>query len=124
EGELLTVNPLNLTYYPKERGPYNFNPQYLSGNELPNPSQNWGGIMRSISSTNFEQSNVEYIEFWMMDPYTGNACDVIDMSNTGKLYFNLGYISEDILQDGMKQYENGLPTPGNNTPTISSVWGK
>src|SRR5690606_16652912 len=75
EGELLTVNPLNLTYYPKERGPYNFNPQYLSGNELPNPSQNWGGIMRSISSTNFEQSNVEYIEFWMMDPYTGNAGD-------------------------------------------------
>ena len=124
EGELLTVNPLNLTYYPKERGPYNFNPQYLSGSELPNPSQNWGGIMRSISSTNFEQSNVEYIEFWMMDPYTGNAGDVIDMSNTGKLYFNLGYISEDILQDGMKQYENGLPTPGNNTPTISSVWGK
>ena len=124
EGELLTINPLNLTYYPKERGPYNFNPQYLTGNELPNPQQNWAGIMRSIASTNFEQANVEYIEFWMMDPYTGNAGDVANPANTGKVYFNLGYISEDILQDGMKQYENGLPTPSSNTSTISSVWGK
>ncbi|SEH89558.1 protein involved in gliding motility SprA [Paenimyroides aquimaris] len=124
QGELLTMNPLNLTYYPKERGPYNFNPQFLSNNELPNPQQNWAGIMRSIASTNFEQANVEYIEFWMMDPYTGNAGDVADLNNTGKVYFNLGYISEDILQDGMKQYENGLPTPANNAPTVSSVWGK
>ncbi|WCM41735.1 cell surface protein SprA [Flavobacterium sp. CBA20B-1] len=123
-GELLTVNPLNLTYYPRERGPYNFNPQYLANNQLPNPSQNWAGIMRSIASTNFEQANVEYIEFWMMDPYTGNAGDTADAANTGKLFFNLGYISEDILQDGMKQYENGLPSPANNTPTISSIWGK
>src|SRR5690606_17082533 len=96
QGELLTINPLNLTYYPKERGPYNFNPQFLANNELPNPQQNWGGIMRSIASTNFEQANVEYIEFWMMDPYTGNAGDVSNPINTGKVYFNLGYISEDI----------------------------
>jgi len=123
-GEMLTLNPLNLTYYPKERGPYNFNPQFLTGNQLPNPQQNWAGIMRSIASTNFEQANVEYIEFWMMDPYTGNAGDITDLGNTGKVFFNLGYISEDILQDGLKQYENGLPVPSNNTPTISSVWGK
>lgn len=124
QGEMLTMNPLNLTYYPKERGPYNFNPQFLAGNQVANPQQNWAGIMRSISSTNFEQANVEYIEFWMMDPYTGNQGDVSDPINTGKVYFNLGYISEDILQDGMKQYENGLPTPGTNAPTVSSVWGK
>src|SRR5690554_7748540 len=80
--------------------------------------------MRSIASTNFEQSNVEYIEFWMMDPYTGNPGDIAEVNNQGKVFFNLGYISEDILQDGMKQYENGLPTPGNNTPTISTIWGK
>jgi len=123
-GDMLTINPLNLTYYPKERGPYNFNPQFLSNNQLPNPEQNWAGIMRSIASTNFEQSNVEYIEFWMMDPYTGNPGDIAEVNNQGKVFFNLGYISEDILQDGMKQYENGLPTPGNNTPTISTIWGK
>ena len=123
-GEMLTLNPLNLTYYPKERGPYNYNPQYLLNKELPNPQQNWAGIMRSIASTNFEQNNVEYIEFWMMDPYTGNPGDIANPNNSGKVYLNLGYISEDILQDGMKQYENGLPTPGNNTPTVSTIWGK
>ena len=123
-GELNNLTPLNLTYYPKERGPYNFNPQFLANNQLPNPSQNWAGITRSIASTNFEQANVEYIEFWMMDPYTGNPGDASNLNNTGKVYFNLGYISEDVLQDGLKQYENGLPTPGNNTPTISTIWGK
>jgi cell surface protein SprA len=32
----------------------------------------------------------------------------IPQSNTGKIYFNLGEISEDVLKDGRKQYENGL----------------
>lgn len=123
-GELLVVNTLDLTYYPKERGPYNFNPEYLNSNSSLNPTQNWAGIMRSMSSPNFEQTNVEYVEFWMMDPYTGNPGDVVDITNEGSLYFNFGYISEDILQDGLKQYENGLPGADNSTPTISSDWGR
>jgi cell surface protein SprA len=32
----------------------------------------------------------------------------ITQNNSGKLYFNLGEISEDVLKDGRKQYENGL----------------
>ena len=123
-GELLTLNTLDLTYYPKERGPYNYNPQFVATNELPNPQNNWAGIMRSIQSTNFEQSNVEYVEFWMMDPYTGNPGDTFNPSNQGEVYLNFGYISEDILQDGMKQYENGLPGADGNGPTISTIWGK
>lgn len=123
-GELLALNTLDLTYYPKERGPYNFNPQFLVNDELPNPASNWAGIMRSLTSTNFEQTNVEYVEFWLMDPYTGNAGDHIDASNTGELHFNFGYISEDILQDGLKQFENGLPGVNSNAATISSIWGK
>lgn len=123
-GELLVINTLDLTYYPKERGPYNFNPEYLSSSGSLNPSQNWAGIMRSMSSPNFEQNNIEYVEFWMMDPYTGNPGDVVDITNEGSLYLNFGYISEDILQDGLKQYENGLPGADNSTPTISSDWGR
>lgn len=122
QGQTTVINTLDLTYYPRERGPYNFNPEVASGNPFANPEQNFGGIMRAINSTNFEQGNVEYIQFWMMDPYVGNGA--ADGTVQGKLYFNLGEISEDVLQDGRKQYENGLPEPGSSTPTIQTIWGK
>ncbi|WP_163398073.1 cell surface protein SprA [Flavobacterium fluviatile] len=102
QGQLQVINTLDLTYFPSERGPYNNNPDFAT-----NPANaNFGGIMRSLNSTNFEQSNVEYIQFWVLDPYVGNAST--PPSNVGKIYFNLGEVSEDILKDGRKQYENGL----------------
>jgi cell surface protein SprA len=119
EGQTTIISTLDLNYYPKERGPYNYSDQAI-GNELPNPKDNFGGIIRSINQTNFEQTNVEYIQFWMLDPYFGT--DVAE-TNTGKLYFNLGQISEDVLRDGRKQYENGLPTPGSNINTTPTQWG-
>lgn len=101
QGQSQVVNTLDLTYYPTERGAYN------NGlNVGANPKENFGGIMRSLNSTNFEQGNVEYIQFWVLDPYVGAG--EIPKTNTGKIYFNLGEISEDILKDGRKQYENGL----------------
>ena len=120
-GEPTVVNTLDLTYYPSERGPYNFNPLAVN-NTLPTPQNNFGGIMRSISSTNFEQSNVEYIQFWMLDPYVG----VTDTTptNTGKLTFNLGEVSEDVLKDGRKLYENGLPAAGSASAVTQTAWGK
>ncbi|HEX8270085.1 MAG TPA: cell surface protein SprA [Flavobacterium sp.] len=122
-GQQQVINTLDLTYYPRERGPYNYNPAAAATNELPNPSTNFGGIMRSINSTNFEQSNVEYIQFWMLDPYfdatNPNAPSAASTGINGKIYFNLGSISEDVLKDGIKQFENGLGVQ--TTPTI---WGK
>ena len=97
----------------------NNNPNFLT-----DPKSNFGGIMRAINSTNFEQANVEYIQFWAMDPYFGNPGDVADPTNTGKLVFNLGEISEDVLRDGRKLYENGLPIPGSTQPSVPSIWGK
>lgn len=125
-GQTTVVSTLDLTYYPNERGPYNFsdlaNP---TTNALANPRNNWGGIMRAINSTNFEQSNVEYIQFWMMDPFYGqNPEDMTPETNTGKLTINLGEISEDILNDGRKLYENGLPEAGSTLQTHVSNWGK
>ncbi len=118
-GQLTVINTLDLTYYPKERGPYNNNP--VAANVA--PKDNFGGITRALNSTNFEQSNVEYIQFWVMDPYEGIG--KIPDTNTGKIYFNLGAISEDILRDGKKQFENGLPASGLNSQlTATSVWGK
>ncbi|MFV8368404.1 cell surface protein SprA [Flavobacterium sp. LB2R40] len=101
QGQSQIINTLDLSYYPSDRGPYNNNP-----NGALNPAENFGGIMRSLNSTNFEQGNVEYIQFWVLDPYVGNG--QAPQSNTGKIYFNLGEIAEDVLKDGRKQYENGL----------------
>ncbi|WP_028283397.1 T9SS outer membrane translocon Sov/SprA [Olleya marilimosa] len=107
QGQTSVLNTLDLTYYPQERGPYNFEPGTESG-VIPNPESSWAGITRQITSTDFEQANVEYIEFWLQDPFQENP------SNPGgKLFINLGNISEDVLKDGRKQYENGLPQDGN-----------
>lgn len=120
-GNTTVINTLDLTYYPRERGPYNFNPEVAGGGEFSNPEDNFGGITRAITSTNFEQGNVEFIQFWVMDPYINEEHSIM---NQGKIYFNLGEISEDILKDGRKQYENGLPGPGQTTPTIETIWGR
>ncbi|MWB95622.1 cell surface protein SprA [Flavobacterium sp. GA093] len=116
QGQIQVISTLDLSYYPSERGPYNNNPTF---NTEPSAS-NFGGIMRAINSTNFEQSNVEYIQFWVLDPYVGSGA--IPQSNTGKIYFNLGEISEDILKDGRKQYENGLG-PDQALVTPQPTWG-
>ena len=115
QGQSQVVNTLDLSYYPSERGPYN-----NSSNVSTNPTSNFGGIMRSLNSTNFEQGNVEYIQFWILDPYVGSG--EIPQSNTGKIYFNLGEVSEDVLKDGRKQYENGLG-PDQILANPQSIWG-
>ena len=122
QGQSQVVNTLDLSYSPTDRGQYNFNPVAASTNILPNPTENFGGITRSLNSTNFEQGNVEYIQFWVLDPYIG-AGSTPD-TNVGKIYFNLGEISEDILKDGRKQYENGLPEAGSTSPTVPTIWGQ
>lgn len=126
QGNSNVISTLDLTYFPKERGPYNYNPAIAATNEFSDidAPNNWGGIMRSINSTNFEQSNVEYVQFWVLDPYFGNAPDVVDPSNSGKLVINLGEISEDILKDGRKQFENGLPEVGATIPALQTNWAQ
>ncbi|GAB4154957.1 MAG: cell surface protein SprA [Winogradskyella sp.] len=106
QGQTSVINTLDLAYYPEERGPYNFDP--LEAQDAVTPDQRWAGISRQITSTDFEQANVEYIEFWVQDPFLDNPT-----SQGGKLFINLGNISEDVLKDGKKQYENGLPEDGN-----------
>ncbi|MBS7252663.1 T9SS outer membrane translocon Sov/SprA [Flavobacterium branchiicola] len=116
QGQIQVINTLDLTYFPSDRGAYNNNPNFAAGPA----SSNFGGIMRSLNSTNFEQGNVEYIQFWVLDPYVGNAD--APANNTGKIYFNLGEISEDVLKDGRKQYENGLG-PDQVMVNPQPIWG-
>jgi len=116
QGQIQVINTLDLTYFPSDRGPYNNNPNFSTEPA----TSNFGGIMRSLNSTNFEQGNVEYIQFWVLDPYVGNA--EAQPGNTGKIYFNLGEISEDVLKDGRKQYENGLG-PDQVMVNPQPLWG-
>lgn len=114
------ISVLNLGYYPKERGPYNYDSEQIgSEGELLNPEERWGGIMREIYSTDFEQSNVEFIEFWLMDPFA----EMPDHEG-GQLYFNLGNVSEDVLKDSRKTFENGLPTTELVEKVDTTVWGR
>ena len=116
------LTTFDLAYYPKERGPYNFvaNSTKLDANgNLKNPKESWAGIMRNIDQTDFETSNIEFIEFWVQDPFMNNR-----NPQGGELYFDLGNISEDVLRDGKRLYENGLPTPNNKVPVDTSVWGQ
>ncbi len=122
-GESSTIQTLNLSFYPKERGPYNLDATNIDtdGNLL-NPEKRWGGIMRKLDNTNFESSNIEYIQFWMLDPFLDEDNPNLD---GGTLYINLGEISEDILKDGLKSYENGLPVNDADTANVeTTVWGK
>ncbi|MDE6703163.1 MAG: cell surface protein SprA, partial [Muribaculaceae bacterium] len=121
-GESPLIQTLNLSFYPTERGPYNLDAENIDerGNLL-NPEKRWGGIMRRLDNTNFEQSNIEYIQFWMMNPF-------LDPENPnyegGDFYINLGEISEDILKDGLKSYENGIPYDGNDQFLTETNWGR
>jgi len=113
---------LNLSFYPTERGPYNLDVAGMNPDgTLNNPTKRWGGIMRKLDATDFETSNIEYIEFWMMDPYINGG---MTTDKSGDLYFNLGDISEDVLKDGKKFFENGLPADGDVTKTESTIWGR
>ena len=119
QGQTTVQGTLDIAYYPDQKGPYNANDN-LAGFEGA-PENNWAGIMRSLSSTNFEQSNVEFVQFWVLDPYIDG---VTTGANTGELVLNLGNISEDILKDGRKQYENGLPASTNNEIPRETIWGQ
>jgi len=116
------VQTLNLAYYPEERGTYNYETDNVDNNtgKFTNPEENWGGIMRALTTTDFQQANVEYVQFWLMDPFEnysitqaeGAPSNINPIDFDGELYINLGNISEDILHDGRKMFENGLPPNG------------
>ena len=122
------LTTFDLAFFPTEKGPYNFddNPDNIdANNRFRIPKTKWGGLMRNIDQTDFETANIEFIEFWMQDPFI----DVPSRPNSsrssgGKLIFNLGNISEDIMKDGRRFYENGLPTPTLPQPVDNSNWGR
>ncbi len=137
----------DMAYYPQERGAYNYNPNVDAAGKTfvgaERPQDKFGGISRAITfDTDFDNANIEYLEFWLMDPFlhTSNPSapasrvnvtdqDGNDKPNTtgGDLVINLGNVSEDVLKDGdQHEFENGLPVPGVDSTgqTRKTVWGQ
>ena len=121
-GQPMNLQIFNMAFYPSIRGPYNYDARLNSINAdgtLRNPERRWGGMMRALDNTDFEATNIEYIEFWLMDPFAE------DSTHTGGyLYFNLGDISEDLLRDGRKSFENGLPIGPDAVDVDTTIWGR
>lgn len=120
QAQLVTFD---MAYYPTEIGPYNFDTRTNSvtaDGRLLNPQNRWGGIMRGLDQVDFETGNVEFIEFWMQDPFLSDATH-----SGGQLYFHLGNISEDVLKDGKRFFENGISGAVTTAQEdTSTVWGK
>lgn len=127
QGQPRRLRTFDLAFYPRERGPYNFDVEGEVGissgidedGYLNNPSSRWGGVVREIDNNNFEAANIEFLEFWMMDPFIENPD-----APGGDFYINLGNISEDILRDSRKSYENGLPIDGSEDNIDTTAWGR
>ena len=119
QGLLLTFD---MTYRPTERGPYNFDTENLDREtgRFVNPEDRWGGIMRALTNTDFEASNIEFVEMWVMSPFKEGRG-----GNGGDLYIELGDVSEDILRDSRLFFENGLPSnEDQNANTDETVWSR
>jgi cell surface protein SprA len=129
---------MNLSYYPNERGQYNFSTELNADGTLRNPRENFASITKGITSdVDFDNINVQYVEFWMLDPFIrGKNGEIISTlpngqkttinNNTGgKLYFNIGNISEDVIPDSRHGFENGLPTDSVTVGKVrETAWGR
>jgi len=128
-GQITNLPVFNMTYYPKERGMYNYDTTNTvnTDGEFIDPQERWNGIMRSLTTTNFEETNVEYIQFWMLDPLNQDQEDQDPTTphTGGDLYFNIGNLSEDVLPDSRKSFENGLPREFSDTiNTDQTNWAR
>ncbi len=131
----LPENILDVAYFPRERGMYNFNPNLDADGRLAgDPKKNFGAVMRAITSdADFDNANIENIDFWLMDPFLGMSGDTNAVIHDGfenrpnrtggKLIFNLGDVSEDVIKDGRFGFENGLAVPNALSPD-STDWGR
>lgn len=118
-GTPANIATLDMSYFPRDRGPYNYDAESTAlsagidpqTGELNDPESRWSGIQRAINTTDFEQTNVEFIQFWVMDPYNSDSRDFVGTEGNpqGKLLLNIGNVSEDVLRDGQMSFENGLP---------------
>lgn len=106
------INTLDVYYDPTSRGPYNYNPDLK--NKLENePEDMWGGMTATLPSgqEDLTQNNIEFLEFWVQSILPGakqpDANDISEDYN-GKIYIDIGVISEDVVPNEVPNTEDGL----------------
>lgn len=132
--EQSNLRSFDVTIYPRQRGPYNFElpePGYpgisaglLENGELNRPDTRWAGFMRGLNTNDFEAANIEFVEFWMLNPYMDKTDEPGTVSDAGMMYIDLGSISEDIMRDSRQFFENALPTGPGTGATAPTPWGR
>lgn len=130
------ISSFDIAYFPSERGSYNYNPNLTPDGLLKDPKSNFGAVTRAIpSDIDFDNANIEILEFWMLDPFQkgqfGTVKDGVFNKNNetgGKLEIHLGDISEDVIPDSRFNFENGITIDKNKkldelAKQIVSPWG-
>lgn len=133
------LNVFDVAFFPRDRGPYNLDFASLDANgKIADPRKSFGSIMRRTETTDWDGANIDYIEFWMMNPFDKDL-DVLREWETGQsgavnanrlpggggdLLLQIGNMTEDLLQDGKFFFENGMPTPSNGLTANQTVWGR
>ncbi|MCA0235062.1 MAG: cell surface protein SprA [Bacteroidetes bacterium] len=130
--EQSALRPLDVTIYPRERGPYNFDipggymgksAGLTTSGQLDQPGTRWAGFMRGLNTNDFEAANIEFVEFWVLNPYMEKN-DNTNVSDDGSMFIDLGTISEDIMRDSRQFFENTLPTGPGTGATAPTPWGR
>ncbi len=134
---------LDVTFFPRQRGPYNFEiPDGYTGTNgrlsegftsqtdptsdeplLNAPETRWAGFMKGLNTNDFEAANIEFVEFWMLNPYMDPG-DGSPVSRAGEMYIDLGSVSEDVMRDSRQFFENAIPTGQGTGATVNTRLGR
>jgi cell surface protein SprA len=105
------ISTLDVRYDPGRRGPYNYNNDLRTLLE-DEPERSWGGMVTTLPSgqEDLSQNNIEFLEFWVQpilpNGRSPNAQDLQDYD--GKIYVDIGVISEDVVPNFKTNTEDGL----------------
>jgi cell surface protein SprA len=105
------INTLDVHFDPGKRGQYNYN-QNLRDLLEQTPDDTWGGMTAVIPSgqEDFTQNNIEFLEFWVQPVLPNGQLpgDATPQDYDGKIYIDIGLVSEDVVPNSKNNTEDGL----------------
>lgn len=121
------ISTLDIYFDPTKRGPYNYNENLknLLENE---PERTWGGMTTTLPSgqEDLTQNNIEFLEFWAQTVLpNGRAPTAQDLQDyEGKIYIDIGVVSEDVVPNFKTNTEDGLVRRPNDLQADNSIGGE